>query len=235
VGEPLYLSLVPVEWIQKYKIRSISKIGHSIQIQVEKFLPQAVKDELTTIFGEDIIINQETINVSHPIESWQKLLDTSIQRGASDIHLDPKKQSIATRIRLDGMLIKTEDYDWVTYDYLLRIFKIRGKLKITEKRCPQEGGFPYTYRNNQYDIRVSTIPTIFGEKLSIRILPQEQSLLSLQDLGMSEPQIQMIHSALAVRNGSVVVNGPTGSGKSTTLHVLLNQFNKQGYQPSSGQ
>lgn len=227
MGEALYLSLIPVDWIQKYKIRSIAKVGLSIQIQVEKFIPQDIKDQFITIFGEDVVINQESINVSHPIESWQSMLDQSIQRGASDIHLDPKKQNVKSRIRLDGWLVKTEDYDWFTYDYLLRIFKIRAKLNITEKRIPQEGGFSHTFDHHQYDIRVSTIPTIFGEKLSIRILPQEQSLLSLGDLGMNQDQIQIVMDALTVRNGSVVVNGPTGSGKSTTLHVLLNQFNKE--------
>lgn len=227
MGDLQYLSLIPADWIQKYHIRSIAKVGCSIQVMVEKFIPQDIQAKLTTIFGEDVVINQETVNVSHPIESWQSMLDKAIERGASDIHLDPKKQVVTTRIRLDGWLVKTEDFDWFTYEYLLRIFKIRGKLNITEKRMPQEGGFAHLYGNQHYDIRVSTIPTIFGEKLSIRILPLEQSLLSLEDLGMSQGQISLIRKALLVRNGSIVVNGPTGSGKSTTLHVLLNQFNKE--------
>lgn len=227
MGDLQYLSLIPPDWIQKYHIQSITKVGQSIHVMVEKFIPLDIQAKLTTIFGEDLVINQETVNVSHPIESWQSLLDKAIERGASDIHLDPKKQVVSTRLRLDGWLVKTDDFDWLTYDYLLRIFKIRGKLNIAEKRIPQEGGFAYQWTGHHYDIRVSTIPTIFGEKLSIRILPQEQSLLSLEDLGMSQQQIDMIRKALLVRNGSIVVNGPTGSGKSTTLHVLLNQFNKQ--------
>jgi len=226
MGESEYLRLIPEEWIKKYSIKSISKQDQFIQITVENFLPKEIEDRLVVIFGEDIIINQNTVNYSHPIESWQELLQSSIQKEASDIHLDPKKKYVLTRIRLDGQLVKCNDIDRNTYDSILRIFKIRAKLNIAEKRIPQEGGFSYSFKNRLYDIRVSTIPTIAGEKLSIRILPAEQSLLSLHDLGMNPTQIQMIKEAIQVRNGSVVVSGPTGSGKSTTLHVLLNLFDK---------
>jgi type IV pilus assembly protein PilB len=107
---------------------------------------------------------------------------------------------------------------------MIRVIKIQGSMDISENRLPQEGGF--RHENRKYDIRVSIVPSLYGEKTVLRILPVENKFKHLDKLGMSPKQLQIVKKSLQKRSGSIIINGPTGSGKSTTLHAILNEVNK---------
>ncbi|MFX0548920.1 GspE/PulE family protein [Hathewaya histolytica] len=151
-------------------------------------------------------------------------LDKAILKRASDIHLEPSKDFVQIRFRIDGVIVKYTRILKSNYEELLSIVKVKSNMDISKKFIPQDGNMTYTYENSQYNLRISTMPNIYGEKLVIRILnPQKE--IKLQDLGF-HMQIDKFQKILNKNSGIVLSAGPTGSGKSTTLKALINSMKK---------
>ena len=154
------------------------------------------------------------------------IISQSIKARASDIHIEPYQHSFTVRYRVDGIL-----YDlltppkWIQPALISRI-KVMAKMNIAEKRLPQDGRFEVKIGDQNIDLRVSTIPTAFGERVVLRLLNKSGSLLELPDLGLSPSRLKLIKSLVASPNGIVLVTGPTGSGKTTTLYAVLQSINK---------
>ncbi len=152
------------------------------------------------------------------------IFDEAIKLGASDIHLEPAENHATVRFRIDGLLRQhTEVTKWMFSPLTSRI-KILADLDIAEKRSPQDGRIRYTYENQQYDFRVSTLPTHFGEKTVIRILKHDHSLLDLANIGLSPACLESLAELIEKPQGMIFVTGPTGSGKSSTLFACLNRI-----------
>jgi general secretion pathway protein E len=153
------------------------------------------------------------------------IISQSIKARASDIHFEPYQTSFTVRYRVDGIL-----YDlltppkWVQPALISRI-KVMAKMNIAEKRLPQDGRFDVRVGDQDIDVRVSTIPTSFGERLVLRLLNKSGSLLELTDLGLSERRLELLRRLVASPNGIILVTGPTGSGKTTTLYAILQSIN----------
>jgi len=153
------------------------------------------------------------------------IISQSVKSGASDIHIEPYQNSFKVRYRVDGIL-----YDllsppkWMQSSLISRI-KVMSKMNIAEKRLPQDGRFDVKIGDQSIDIRVSTIPITYGERIVLRLLNKSSTLLRLPDLGLKDEKLKLIESLIHLSHGIILVTGPTGSGKTTTLYAILSQIN----------
>ena len=159
------------------------------------------------------------------VEIVNEIIEDSIKKGASDIHFDPEEKGINVRIRIDGEL---HDYckipESVKKNLTTRV-KIISGMNITESRLPQDGAIKHLDDGKQLDLRVSSLPTIHGEKIVIRILDYSMSLAGLETLGFTDENYEKVKTALTAPNGIILVTGATGSGKSTTVYSMLQLLN----------
>jgi len=150
------------------------------------------------------------------------ILKSSIFAGASDIHIEATEKSCIVRTRVDGMLRQSFTFDGDIFNPLASRMKLLSNLDIAEKRKPQDGRFSTTVSKKDFDFRVSTLPTIFGESIVLRILDKSKAMIRLEDAGMSKFCYDRFSESIKVPYGIVLVTGPTGSGKTTTLYGALN-------------
>ena len=150
------------------------------------------------------------------------LLKSAIYAGASDIHVEAAEISCMVRIRVDGILRQNFTFDKDIFNPLASRMKLLSNLDIAEKRKPQDGRFSATVANKEYDFRVSTLPTITGESIVMRILDKSKAMIKLEEAGMSKHCYDRFSEAIKVPYGIVLVTGPTGSGKTTTLYGAIN-------------
>ena len=155
------------------------------------------------------------------------ILSKAIIERASDIHFEPQREDIFIRIRIDGLLVPFTKIKIHEYQKLLSKIKILGNMDITEKRRPQDGKALIKIDEKDYDLRLSTVPIVYGEKLVIRILYGEIFSYDISQINMNDYQREKLNKMISTKNGLVLVNGPTGSGKSTTLYSVLKEINKK--------
>lgn len=160
------------------------------------------------------------------ITAFDLIMQTALDSGASDVHIEPLETGLLIRLRVDGLLIPTFQTRPEHKDSIVARIKILSNLDIAEKRRPQDGRIRYKTQSKEIDLRVSVIPVYSGEKVVIRILDPSGRHLDFASLGFPGHQIKTIQESLAVSNGLILVTGPTGSGKSTTLYTALQYLNK---------
>jgi MSHA biogenesis protein MshE len=155
----------------------------------------------------------------------QSIFDDAAQVQASDIHIEPQEASLQIRFRIDGVMnFQTEASPKIAASLALRL-KIMSNLDISEKRLPQDGRFAMKVGQQKIDVRLSTMPTQFGESIVMRLLNQSRGAISLNSIGMPPDMLKRFRTVLARPNGLVLVTGPTGSGKTTTLYGALAELN----------
>jgi len=189
-------------------------------------LVQDMEDESDIISQiEDTADLLEDTSDAPIIKLVNHILSQSIKARASDIHIEPYQDSFKVRYRVDGIL-----YDllsppkWIQPALTSRI-KVMAKLNIAEKRLPQDGRFEVKIGNQMIDVRVSTLPTTFGERVVMRLLNKSSSVFELNEIGLSENQLKMLKELVSSPNGIILVTGPTGSGKTTSLYSVLSSIN----------
>ncbi|NLW42316.1 MAG: type II/IV secretion system protein [Tissierellia bacterium] len=165
--------------------------------------------------------NIETINYLN------KMIENAIIRGVSDIHIEPFKSSIRVRFRIDGKLVTQGTLRSDLYSIIITRMKILAKLDITERRLPQDGRITFEFSKRDIDLRISTIPTIYGEKIALRILDSEFKFKNLDSLGLGKENLEIIVNEITKLSGLIVVCGPTNSGKTTTIYSILNNINDE--------
>jgi general secretion pathway protein E len=191
-------------------------------------LVQDMEENGTTIISEieetaDLLDDTSEAPI---IKLLNHIISQSIKARASDIHFEPYQNSFTVRYRVDGIL-----YDlltppkWIQPALISRV-KVMAKMNIAEKRLPQDGRFEVKIGDQDTDCRVSTIPTAFGERVVLRLLNKSGSLLELTDLGLSPGRLKLLKKLVASPNGIILVTGPTGSGKTTSLYAVLSSINK---------
>ncbi|MDO5516892.1 MAG: GspE/PulE family protein [Clostridium sp.] len=185
------------------------------EIVIEKISESNYSKLINSVFGED----------DREIE--EAIIYNAIECRASDIHFEPMESHVTIRYRINGGLCLANKIERDLYTRLCSKIKIKSGMDITEKRKPQDGKFILRYKNIKYDLRISSIPVIYGEKLVIRILYCDNFDYKLEDLGFDEGQIDIIRKIINLNTGLVVVNGPTGSGKSTTLYTILKELDSK--------
>jgi general secretion pathway protein E len=180
--------------------------------------------------------------VAHELEEPQDLLDSSdeapiirlvnsllfraAKERASDIHIEPQEKDICVRFRVDGVLQEVIRPPKRFQNSIISRVKIMGGLNIAEKRLPQDGRIRVKLAGRDIDIRLSTTPTVFGERIVMRLLDKSAVLLDLAEIGMDKDQLAMMEALIHKANGIVLVTGPTGSGKTTTLYAALSKINR---------
>lgn len=170
--------------------------------------------------GKNVVHTMPTVKVTDYI------ITSAILKKASDIHIEPFKREVDIRLRIDGIISKFTTIPMDMYYQVLRRIKILSFMDATEKRVPQDGKFEYRFEDKIYDLRVSTLPTVNGEKIAIRILYSEEEKITLDLLGFDKEGVEIIKNILGCSKGMVLVTGPTGSGKTTTLYAMLNGLDK---------
>jgi type IV pilus assembly protein PilB len=155
-----------------------------------------------------------------------KLMHDAIRLKASDIHIEPYEKEFRIRFRIDGVLQEVVKPPLKMKDAIISRVKIMSKMQLDEKRRPQDGRIKMRVGNNDIDMRVSCLPTVFGEKIVIRLLDKSNLQLDMTKLGFEEDQLKHFKEAISKPYGMVLITGPTGSGKTTTLYSALSELNK---------
>jgi type IV pilus assembly protein PilB len=185
----------------------------------------AEEREAENEYDVDELIRQSEI--APIVRLTNAILADAIKLNASDIHIEPREKRVSIRYRIDGMMKNIFKVASPALAPLVSRIKIIGDMDISVKRRPQDGRTKLKIGKKQYDMRISTLPTIYGEKVVIRILDQSQAFINLDELGFGSENLTILNSLLARPQGIILVTGPTGSGKSTTLYAALNRLKSE--------
>jgi type IV pilus assembly protein PilB len=194
---------------------------YDIDDSMEEFLellPQG------TALKDDSRITEEDSPI---VKLVNQIIQQGVQQKASDIHFDPHETKLVVRYRIDGMLKTERSLPKHMQNILTARIKIMANLNITENRLPQDGRIKINLDMNPIDLRISTLPAIYGEKIVLRILDLGSSLNNLDNLGFNKLNMQRFSKLIKQPNGIVLITGPTGSGKSSTLYAALNKLNQE--------
>jgi type IV pilus assembly protein PilB len=197
-----------------------TKLGH-LHYGKSEHLDYTPKDHLG-LEKEPGLSEEADTSLTPVIRMQNMILEEAMKNGASDIHIEPRPKFVQVRNRIDGWLIDTMQVPKWMQESLLSRLKILANMDISEKRVPQDASFSVRRDKEIIDMRVSTLPTKYGEKIVLRILDKSRSLLSLEDLGFPPKQLALIKSLTEKPQGLILVVGPTGSGKTTTLYSMIN-------------
>lgn len=158
---------------------------------------------------------------------FENLIEIAVKRGASDIHIEPFDSYARVRYRIEGDLINVSRYTIEDYIELSTIIKLKASCDITEKRIAQDGRFSYYREGFDVDIRLGCIATVYGEKLALRILDRNNFIQDRKSLGFSREAIEIMDEIITMKSGILLITGPTGSGKSSTVYSILNEIKNQ--------
>lgn len=176
--------------------------------------------------GSEQQVADSDISEDSPVaQTINLLLEYAIRSSASDIHIEPRETFVQVRYRIDGVLNEVNRLPRNVLGSLISRIKILSNLKIDERRVPQDGRFKIKVAGKQYALRVSTLPIADGEKVVMRILDESNEAISLESLGYWGKSLEVVNSAMTEPNGVILITGPTGSGKSTSLFSILNILN----------
>jgi type IV pilus assembly protein PilB len=157
----------------------------------------------------------------------ESLLDASVLLGASDIHLEPFETELLVRFRIDGQLQTIATVPRAALEAVMARIKVLANMKVDQKRLPQDGRFSQRVKEQEINFRVSTVPSLWGEKAVLRVLAKEAHLYDLTTIGLQEKDLHLVMSYLGRPHGMVLVTGPTGSGKTTTLYSFLQEIGRE--------
>lgn len=209
------------------EILSIINLSYDLNMDSAEQLVQDMAENGSMIISEieDTADLLDDTSEAPIIKLVNHIISQSIKARASDIHLEPYQNSLKVRYRVDGIL-----YDlisppkWIQASLISRV-KVMAKMNIAEKRLPQDGRMEVKIGNQAIDVRVSTIPTSFGERVVLRLLDKTSSLMRLSDLGLESEKLALLEQLVSSPNGILLITGPTGSGKTTTLYAILTSIN----------
>jgi len=242
VSEPTNVFLIDeIERISGCKVQIVCSTGKDIKATLQTYLPAA------NVFVIDDIIDEEGLeefalieNITQDISNLEEiagqspvvklvnyLLYNAVRENASDIHIEPDDKKLRVRYRVDGRLYEKMCPPYQMHSALVSRVKIMAELDIAQRRLPQDGGIHVLVEGRPIDLRVSVMPGNFGEKVVIRIIDPQKVLFNLESLGFVYENLQLFRQVIQSPNGIVLVTGPTGSGKNTTLYAALSELNSE--------
>jgi len=201
----------------------------ALQSEMKELVESDEADELNTVEEKDTKANEEDIAETSPAAKVvSTLLKRSVREKASDIHIEPSEEEVRVRFRIDGVLRKILSLPKEVQPGLISRIKILANLKIDETRLPQDGRVQIMLDGHKIDFRISTIPTVNGEKVVARVLDHSSGVLNFEQLGLQGRALKVLEDNTKKAHGMSLVTGPTGSGKSTTLYAIINQIKSDG-------
>jgi type IV pilus assembly protein PilB len=226
-----------IKFITGLEVRPVVATESSIKKAIDRLYDSAdslasiMKDmeedfEIVDDIDEDISLEEVQSSDAPVVKLVNSLIADAVAKHASDIHIEPYEKQVRVRYRIDGMLHEMMSPPFKMKGAIISRLKIMAELDIAEKRVPQDGRIKIRIGGKSIDLRVSTLPTIFGEKVVMRILDKSNLQIDLTKLGFDEKSLAIFLEAIESPYGMVLVTGPTGSGKSTTLYSALNRINK---------
>jgi type IV pilus assembly protein PilB len=222
-----------------YKLSLLSEDDFARVINAYKGLSGQVTQALEELASEDILDDDildapqkgsiKIIEDAPVTKIVSTIIRYAVEGNASDIHIEPIRERIRVRFRVDGDLKTSLMLPAKVHSALVARIKVQAKLKLDEKRKPQDGRFQVRIQERRVDFRVSTFPTYYGEKMVMRILDQEKGVRKIDEVGLTDRQKEMLLRAVAKPYGMILISGPTGSGKTTTLYSVLDLVDKEKY------
>ena len=217
----------------KKKIRVRIGILSEIDLAIEKqfgsgksLMGQIIENmDVDDVSDDDIEQLKDLASEAPVIRIVNLIMQRALEYRASDVHIEPFEQQLKVRLRVDGVLQDMEAPPVTSTAAVISRIKIMAKLNIAERRLPQDGRIKTQIQGKELDLRVSTIPTMHGESIVIRILDKENIILDFKTLGFTEKNLARFQAILALPHGIILITGPTGSGKTTTLYTAINQLN----------
>lgn len=197
----------------------VSEDAQTLEQLLHSHYPRAQQNGLTAV-SETYRLNVNDASFLETLVKEAKVLNSS------DIHIETYSEKCRIRFRVDGVLIDRHKPNKQEYPVLINKIKIAASCDIAEKRMPQDGRIRFKFNNANLDIRVSILPTLYGEKIVLRLLGSDASHISIEKLGFNERELQRYELAVKKPNGIILISGPTGSGKTTTLYATLKVINK---------
>jgi type IV pilus assembly protein PilB len=241
------LQLVNAPQAYQYRIVPFSKENDIITFKSDNKDLIGLRSELKILLGLSVELIEDTsdnINrylstnyrksatdkiseIHYTNDFLEKILLLAKETGSSDIHFEQYEMKARIRFRLDGKLKEQYHLSLEEYPVIVNKIKIRAQLDISEKRMPQDGRITVATEHEDFDIRVSVLPTLYGEKIVLRILSKDTSHIELESVGFSTKELKIYQESIKKPNGIVLISGPTGSGKTTTLYATLKKLNNQ--------
>lgn len=210
-----------------YTKKKKKKVGNELQDVVKEMDISGSGAAPTVEFIKDSIFDVEEEGESAPaIKLCNMILSDAVSRGASDIHIEPLEHKLSLRLRIDGVLQELPSPPKKVQNSLISRLKVMGDMDISERRVPQDGRTKIQVSGRELDIRISSIPTVYGEKIVMRLLDPTGLQLDMSQLGFDERELTIFKKNIEAPNGLILVTGPTGSGKTTTLYSAMANLNK---------
>jgi len=242
VSEPTNVFLIDeIERLSGCKVQVVCSTAKDIRATLQTYLPAA------NVFVIDDIIDEEGLedftlieNITQDISNLEEiagqspvvklvnyLLYNAVRENASDIHIEPDDKSLRVRYRVDGRMYEKMRPPYQMHAAIVSRIKIMAELDIAQRRLPQDGGIHVLVEGRPIDLRVSVMPGNFGEKVVIRVIDPQKILFNLESLGFTYENLKLFRKVIHCPNGIVLVTGPTGSGKNTTLYAALSELNSE--------
>lgn len=237
MSDPLDLTAMDdVSLITNMEIRPFFATTAQIAIQLDRMFgkkqameaaEQYQKEHADEMAGEAAAEASAEVDNAPIVKIVRSMLEQAVRQGASDIHIEPFERKLRVRYRIDGVLQEVMDYNPNLLPAMVARVKIMSGLDISERRKPQDGRLTLHVDNKEYDVRVSVLPTVFGEKTVMRLAAKDGLSRDKKYLGLTEEDEERLDAILQNPHGIILVTGPTGSGKSTTVYTVLNELNRE--------
>lgn len=228
MSDPLdYYAIEELRMVTSFEVSPVISTKDELNRAIARYfgMQQNVDDVLNVI--EEELEETNTDNDAPVVRLVNQTIAQAVTLGASDIHIDPQENGVKVRFRIDGVLRTEREYPASMLNVIVARLKILSNLNIAERRLPQDGRFEMDIDFRKIDIRISTLPTIHGEKTVLRILDVANMKKDIHELCFSVPNFGLFQQMLGAPHGIVLITGPTGSGKTTTLYSALNQLNRE--------
>lgn len=236
MSDPMYLPAIDdVSLITNMEVKPYFATTSQIAVQLDRMFgkkqameaaAQYQKEHADELLAEEAEGNVDVENAPI-VKIVRTMLEQAVRQGASDIHIEPLERILRVRYRIDGALREVMDYNTSLLPAMIARIKIMSGLDISEKRKPQDGRLTLQVDNKEYDVRVSVLPTVFGEKSVMRLTAKDGLTRDKIYLGLTKEDEERLDNILLNPHGIILVTGPTGSGKSTTCYTILNELNTE--------
>lgn len=237
MNEPLNIfDIEDIEIESGKKAEIVLATRNQIQTAIDKYMGRRSAEKAVEDFNKENVIDEEfeeidenidlNVNNSPVVRLINSLIRQALKMGASDIHIEPFENKLRVRVRVDGDLQEILTPSKHTQSAIVTRVKIIAGMNIAEKRIPQDGRIEMKVDDSIIDLRISVLPTVYGEKIVMRLLDRGNFLKTKKELGFTENNMELFDTILDAPNGVILVTGPTGSGKTTTLYAALNELNR---------